>query len=462
MTPDPRLDADLRALAASLRRSADFADRVTARVAALPPPRRSRSAVLVLAGVGCLGMIAFAAVVLVTLYLSLGRPPAPGPRPGPDAGGPTSEARPAVAYSLSAFAYTNSRWGFIDRTGKVVVPARYSRATEFSDGLAAVKTGGTHAAGGKWGYIDRTGAEVVAPRFDWARPFQNGYAGVRVGEKWGFIDRAGKVVVEPRFTAVERFSGGLVAVEEGGVWGYIGPDGGYRLRPQFAWAVDFSEGLAAVRDRPAKEGEPGRWRYIDATGATVIELPPDCDYAGPFSEERAAVSRGGVYGLIDRTGRFVVAPRFDRFEAFRGGRAWASYCRRVKAGAHAGMTVVRGGYVAADGTELGPFRPAYDNGIEIDPTTGRLSALEVDEAGRAAVVTAIDFDRLRPTGGLYRVHAPKRVGMMTVSTAGFVDRTGRVVIPPTLEDVGDFHEGLAAFAVGLDWEAVAAAERHHR
>ena len=48
----------------------------------------------------------------------------------------------SVAYSRADLAYVNSKWGFIDRTGKVVVETEYSRVDDFYEELAAVKVPG--------------------------------------------------------------------------------------------------------------------------------------------------------------------------------------------------------------------------------------------------------------------------------------------------------------------------------
>jgi hypothetical protein len=370
---------------------------------------------------------------------------------------------PTPAFSLSQLAYVHSRWGFIDRTGAMVVPARYTRVGEFSGGLAPVKVGGDHYAGGKWGFVDRTGKLVIPPQFDWARPFREGLAAVQLGDKWGFVDATGQVVIPPRFEAVERFSEGLAAVQAGGRWGFVGPDGAFRFPPRFDWASGFSEGLAAVREPlplGAKEGERAPWKYIDRTGAVAFEIGPEYDHVGSFSEERATVNRGGAWGVIDTTGRLVVEPRFDNIEPFDGGRARVSVRRSVKVRGVLRTAGTMSGYIAADGTVLGSLVPDYDEGIEIDPATGALSAVELDDNLEPVRKPVIDFTRLRPQDGLYRVTAPRRQGVVSYHTVGFVDRQGRVVIPPTLEDVGTFHEGLAAFATGLDWAAVAAAVRN--
>uniref|UniRef100_A0A7C4CB44 WG repeat-containing protein n=1 Tax=candidate division WOR-3 bacterium TaxID=2052148 RepID=A0A7C4CB44_UNCW3 len=54
--------------------------------------------------------------------------------------------------------------------------------------------------GGKWGYIDKSGSLVVNPQFDWAADFSEGLARVGIGVwplKYGYIDKNGKFVWEP-------------------------------------------------------------------------------------------------------------------------------------------------------------------------------------------------------------------------------------------------------------------------
>jgi hypothetical protein len=46
---------------------------------------------------------------------------------------------------------------------------------------------------GRWGYVDKTGKMVVGPQFDFAGGFFEGLALVRIGDdktgKWGYIYR---------------------------------------------------------------------------------------------------------------------------------------------------------------------------------------------------------------------------------------------------------------------------------
>jgi hypothetical protein len=47
----------------------------------------------------------------------------------------------------------------------------------------------------KWGYIDKTGAMVIAPAFDDAAAFSDGLAQVRGNTTIGYIDKTGKRVL---------------------------------------------------------------------------------------------------------------------------------------------------------------------------------------------------------------------------------------------------------------------------
>ena len=52
---------------------------------------------------------------------------------------------------------------------------------------------------GKWGYIDRTGNVIIAPQFQQASEFSEGVAAVNIDGKWGYIDQKGQIVIEPQF-----------------------------------------------------------------------------------------------------------------------------------------------------------------------------------------------------------------------------------------------------------------------
>lgn len=113
--------------------------------------------------------------------------------------------------------------GYIDGTGKIIIPLQFDGANEFHDGLALV------TANGKKLFIDTTGRVVIKPNFDIVNDFFEGLAAVNIGQKripniglisdpgkWGYLDKTGKLVIPMKFTHAEDFSEGLAAVTDAG------------------------------------------------------------------------------------------------------------------------------------------------------------------------------------------------------------------------------------------------------
>ena len=78
----------------------------------------------------------------------------------------------------------NDKWGFIDKSGTLVIPCKYDDSGSFSEGLAEVKLNG------KSGFIDKSGTLVIPCKYDDASFFREGLAGVKLNHKWGFIDKS--------------------------------------------------------------------------------------------------------------------------------------------------------------------------------------------------------------------------------------------------------------------------------
>ena len=92
---------------------------------------------------------------------------------------------------LAGVKNADGRWGFIDKTGNLVLPCLWKKALWFSEGLAGVQDDNE-----KWGFIDKTG-KVVLP-FEWSNVqwFKNGRVRVQtvLGGGWHDIDREGNDV----------------------------------------------------------------------------------------------------------------------------------------------------------------------------------------------------------------------------------------------------------------------------
>jgi len=97
----------------------------------------------------------------------------------------------------------NNKWGFINKSGKEIIPVKYNSIYDFSDGLALA------IINDKWGFIDKTGKEIIPLKYDRALLyFTEGLTGVAIKDKWGFIDKAGKVIIPFKYDSVFNFKDG--------------------------------------------------------------------------------------------------------------------------------------------------------------------------------------------------------------------------------------------------------------
>ncbi len=234
---------------------------------------------------------------------------------------------------------SNGKTVFLDTAGKLAfeLDSQYAKAGDFADGLMPVecRSGADDSSndgygarvyvekkvdagdGAKYGYINKTGELVIPCQFSRVEDFMNGYAAVATSKKdtdsnysyvdnyWGVIDTSGNVVVDYNYENIEYESGTFLnktfeAVVESDGRGYIEgcfdfdgnmikeigreSDSGCAVDPQVeegkkladsfeaklgkAYRVgDFSEGLASVAS-----STPMEFYFIDTDGNKVWSL----------------------------------------------------------------------------------------------------------------------------------------------------------------------------------------------
>lgn len=114
------------------------------------------------------------------------------------------------------FAKKDGKYALYNKEGKELA-GDFEDARVFASAKpAAVKING------KWGFISRTGEMVIEPRFEEAQSFCIGYAPFCKDGKWGCIDENGIVVIEPTFDYMQPFArNGYAQVDADGVKKYV-------------------------------------------------------------------------------------------------------------------------------------------------------------------------------------------------------------------------------------------------
>ena len=174
-----------------------------------------------------------------------------------------SEGMAAVNYGNIVY----PKWGFIDESGKEVIPRIYSDVSSFSEGLAAVQKGGKK--NGQWGFIDKSGNVVIPFKYNYSHSFAEGLAAVRTGGYWGYIDIFGNEIISPKYYRALSFNGGLALVAKGSNrgwdFGVINRNGKEIIPCDYGYSYNISiqEDIIEVK---SKNGEI---LYFDKSGNRV-------------------------------------------------------------------------------------------------------------------------------------------------------------------------------------------------
>lgn len=312
------------------------------------------------------------------------------------------------------------QYGYMDRKGEMVIPAQYSQASCFVDGLALT---GTMRDKIRWGYIDKTGKYLIYPAYTDATSFSEGIAFVvsENGEPVA-IDKNGT----PKFTVkdaeqVQNFRGGLAAfsvlTESGEKWGFVDKEGDIRIPPRYAGTGFFSDGFCPVMN------DAGKWGFINTTGDVTIDYK--YDNVMPFYGKEAKVYVDGKWGIIESNGRYLLSLQYDNIDVDKD-KFLAEQNDKF-------------GWLDKNGKEL--IAPRYDDGFPFNDS--KLAAVKagdkwgyIDGKGNFVINPQFDF-----AFGFDGDIAPVRVG----NKIGFIDKTGKLVIAPKVDDLSmDYYLGVFA------------------
>lgn len=171
---------------------------------------------------------------------------------------------------------TGGGYAIINKDGKVLKTFNFNYLGNFKDGLLVYQ----EKQDSKYGYIDEKGNIVIKPQFTYAQDFKEGRGVVNISQdpivnQYGLIDRNGKFIVNPQYNDIQVLGEGMLALgipinKEysfiGSKYAIAGEDG--RPLTEFVYyGVDkFNNGIVSVYDNT-------QTFFIDKTGKRVAGLP---------------------------------------------------------------------------------------------------------------------------------------------------------------------------------------------
>ena len=174
--------------------------------------------------------------------------------------------------------------------------------------------------------------------------------------------------------------------------------------------------------------------FIDKTGRMVIS--PRFQRAGPFSEGLTAVAVDGKWGYIDKSGRMVIKPQFEQADNFSEGMAAVGRGNSTDGGP-------KFGYINKHGKLVIPYKfdgaEEFHNGLAqifFNDNGGFVPGGYIDKTGKIMANKLTENETF--SEGLTIVKDPK------TEKYGYADKNGKIVIRQQYLDARFFNEGLAA------------------
>lgn len=329
-------------------------------------------------------------------------------------------------------------YGFVDASGKEIIPCRYDAAVDFSDGLAWVSRAGFS------GFINKTGEEVlpcdykVVSLIGYTPGFSNGRALVEFEGKKGFIDKSGNLVTQFVYSLARPFADGFAWVtKDGRNWEFIDTTGRCCGRAPGLYDVhpyDFREGVAKIEST-----YDGKWYYkfIDKTEKKVVPASGG-HWTGIGTSDRLGdyCSEGRIYyasragdGFFNKEGYEIIPAQYAEAHNFSEGLAGVKSYSNLK-----------WGFVNDFGEEIIPFQydyaDSFSEGLALVERDGRYGF--INRTGEEVIPCKYKCPNLpgKFSNGLAFVQNERY-------KYGFIDTTGNVVVPFEYDEITDFHDGAA-------------------
>lgn len=332
---------------------------------------------------------------------------------------------------LAAFKDKKGNYGFLDRNGKVALDlgTKYSDVQYFSDGYAPVKKGE------KWGYIDKKGKLVIPAKFDEVDDFIRGLARIYVTDAYGnrtigMINKKGKIVVPVKYTDIEYKDGGEIKV---GVtspsfetkYGFLNKKGKMILPTKYD-NVFGNYGKVSMVSRKMRDGKL-KYGLASKDGKLDKTIKYDDIYYpenGFFKTALRKKDDSYRYGLFDSNGKEVLKCEYDAIGAFAYNNKLAIIEKKGKKGLinHKGKIVSPVKYTSVSVVEKGAIVGNESNG------KGMKYGI-INNDGKFLLKLGYDSIEEMPNG-LYLVRKKGK--------EGYVDLKGKAIIPIKYDSIGYF------------------------
>jgi len=265
-----------------------------------------------------------------------------------------AEMQSAELYPAYIIEGSEKKWGYINEKGSFAIEPKYDSADAFlSNGMALV------SENGGYGLIDKSGKKVTESQYLSVDDFKEKTIIVTDynGKSWLLDDKGNKLFETEG--AIYKLSGGMAAFSKSvdkysSLWGYIDDEGKVVVEPKYKWAqafsgdkaiVESSEGHFGIIDKEGKllkeidnlrltglskdvfvfiknDGNGSqRYGYMNVDGTVMLDAVYSAaeEFVDGVAVVNAAKDYGNEFGLINKSGEYVIPAKYGQIEALGNG-----------------------------------------------------------------------------------------------------------------------------------------------
>lgn len=320
------------------------------------------------------------------------------------------------------------KFGYIDKTGKIIIPADYSYSANNSTIPYFYKGVITLKKDGKMGIIDKTGKIIIPFDYDYlATSYQLKdffVAGKKAGTGYiyGIINSQNKEMISMNYYDIYMDSN-LVRVKENGKWGLKDFTGKQILPFEYDAITTYS------KEKLVQATKGDQFIFFDGSGKQLFQKAKSVYNIISCGEGMITCKVNDKYGYLDFNGNEAIVTRYDDALAFFGGLAKVG-----KKNPATGKILY--GFIDKKGTEITPLKyevaSSLNNGMAYlkDPETNRYGF--IDKSGKwilnPSYLDAYSFDKaggawVKQTDGKWHYINKSGKDFGTVDEAGTVNKS---------------------------------------
>jgi ribosomal protein L13 len=228
----------------------------------------------------------------------------------------------------------NGKWGIVDINGRQIAAAEYDEVS-FEEGhffltvkskqLGLLSDSGVeilpniaseikienenlffYREHNSWGAVDDSGNRIIEAKYDAWRSLSDQYIKLVADTKLSLYSiECNKIITQDNYDDFYPYSDEYVIVKQNRRLGLLDGCGNIVLTPQYSEIQAYDSGLFRVNFE-------GAWGVVREKDKILISFA--YDYISPLNGNVCLVKKGDLFGLVNKAGKEIVAPRFKKIE----------------------------------------------------------------------------------------------------------------------------------------------------